>query len=164
MVGGVPVEVHRWQIDAGRLVEDQAVAVTDLHLPAAEGVDPEGDPFRPVRVAPAGSAALVGAPGLLLCSVLVGSACGLLLAGVGGSRGWVGDVRGRDCSRGSHALQTASSRPAGTAGTEPPVRATGAVTPDGRRVLGWAVGQDGRLAPVGVFEGVPQTVAGLAAR
>ncbi len=48
-----------------------------------------------------------------------------------------------------------------------------ALTPDGRylyaidadeqKVYGWTVGQDGRLAPVGAFEGVPETVAGLAA-
>jgi 6-phosphogluconolactonase len=48
-----------------------------------------------------------------------------------------------------------------------------ALTPDGRylyaidadaqKVYGWTVQQDGRLAPVGEFEGVPETVAGLAA-
>ena len=48
-----------------------------------------------------------------------------------------------------------------------------AITPDGRylyaidadaqRVYGWTVGQDGRLAPIGAVEGVPETVAGLAA-
>jgi len=48
-----------------------------------------------------------------------------------------------------------------------------ALTPDGRylyaidadaqKVYGWTVGQDGRLSPVGEFEGVPDTVAGLAA-
>ena len=48
-----------------------------------------------------------------------------------------------------------------------------ALTPDGRylyaidadaqKVYGWTVGQDGRLAPIGAVEGVPETVAGLAA-
>jgi 6-phosphogluconolactonase (cycloisomerase 2 family) len=48
-----------------------------------------------------------------------------------------------------------------------------ALTPDGRylyaidadaqKVYGWTVQQDGQLAPVGEFEGVPATVAGLAA-
>jgi 6-phosphogluconolactonase len=48
-----------------------------------------------------------------------------------------------------------------------------ALTPDGRflyaidadaqRVFGWMVDADGRLSPVGEFEGVPGTVAGLAA-
>jgi hypothetical protein len=30
-------------------------------------------------------------------------------------------------------------------------------------VFGWTVGEDGQLASVGEFEGVPDTVAGLAA-
>jgi 6-phosphogluconolactonase (cycloisomerase 2 family) len=48
-----------------------------------------------------------------------------------------------------------------------------ALTPDGRflyaidadaqRVFGWTVGADGRLSPVGEVDGVPATVAGLAA-
>ena len=48
-----------------------------------------------------------------------------------------------------------------------------ALTPDGRflyaidtdaqRLFGWTVEADGRLSPVGEFEGVPETVAGLAA-
>jgi hypothetical protein len=47
------------------------------------------------------------------------------------------------------------------------------LTPDGRflyaidtdtqRIFGWAVGADGSLSPVGSWEGVPATVAGLAA-
>jgi 6-phosphogluconolactonase (cycloisomerase 2 family) len=48
-----------------------------------------------------------------------------------------------------------------------------ALTPDGRylyaidadaqKIHGWTVGEDGRLAPIGAVEGVPETVAGLAA-
>jgi 6-phosphogluconolactonase len=38
-----------------------------------------------------------------------------------------------------------------------------AIDADAQRVFGWRVGDDGRLAPVGEFEGVPATVAGLAA-
>jgi 6-phosphogluconolactonase len=38
-----------------------------------------------------------------------------------------------------------------------------AIHADAQRLAGWAVGQDGQLAPAGEFEGVPGTVAGLAA-
>jgi 6-phosphogluconolactonase len=38
-----------------------------------------------------------------------------------------------------------------------------AIHPDARRVFGWSVGADGQLSSVGEFEGVPATVAGLAA-
>jgi 6-phosphogluconolactonase len=38
-----------------------------------------------------------------------------------------------------------------------------AIDADAQRVFGWTLGDDGRLAPVGEFEGVPATVAGLAA-
>jgi len=38
-----------------------------------------------------------------------------------------------------------------------------AIDADHRRVLGWAVGEDGSLSPVGSWEGLPATVAGLAA-
>jgi 6-phosphogluconolactonase (cycloisomerase 2 family) len=38
-----------------------------------------------------------------------------------------------------------------------------AIDADAQRVFGWTVGGDGKLAPVGEFEGVPETVAGLAA-
>jgi len=38
-----------------------------------------------------------------------------------------------------------------------------AIDPDAQRVLGWTVGAGGQLQPVGEFEGVPATVAGLAA-
>jgi 6-phosphogluconolactonase (cycloisomerase 2 family) len=38
-----------------------------------------------------------------------------------------------------------------------------AVDADARRVLGWRVEQDGGLAPVGSWDGLPATVAGLAA-
>ncbi len=38
-----------------------------------------------------------------------------------------------------------------------------AIDADAQRVFGWTVGDDGALAPVGEFEGVPATVAGLAA-
>ncbi|HEY2125710.1 MAG TPA: beta-propeller fold lactonase family protein [Streptosporangiaceae bacterium] len=38
-----------------------------------------------------------------------------------------------------------------------------AIHADARKLCGWAVGQDGQLTPVGEFEGVPGTVAGLAA-
>jgi 6-phosphogluconolactonase len=38
-----------------------------------------------------------------------------------------------------------------------------AIDADAQRVFGWTVGADGRLEPVGEFEGVPATVAGLAA-
>ena len=38
-----------------------------------------------------------------------------------------------------------------------------AIDADSQRVHGWKVGDDGRLEPVGAFEGVPATVAGLAA-
>jgi 6-phosphogluconolactonase len=34
---------------------------------------------------------------------------------------------------------------------------------DSRRVFGWAVGAGGSLSPVGSWEGLPATVAGLAA-
>src|ERR687888_536700 len=38
-----------------------------------------------------------------------------------------------------------------------------AIDADAQRVHGWSVEDDGRLQPVGAFEGVPATVAGLAA-
>jgi 6-phosphogluconolactonase len=38
-----------------------------------------------------------------------------------------------------------------------------AIDPDAQRIFGWTVRDDGRLAPVGEFTGVPETVAGLAA-
>lgn len=38
-----------------------------------------------------------------------------------------------------------------------------AIDADAQKVFGWTVGEDGRLTPVGEFEGVPDTVAGLAA-
>ena len=38
-----------------------------------------------------------------------------------------------------------------------------AIDADAQRVFGWTVGQDGQLTSVGEFEGVPETVAGLAA-
>jgi len=38
-----------------------------------------------------------------------------------------------------------------------------AIDADHQRVFGWTVGADGHLEPVGEFEGVPKTVAGLAA-
>jgi 6-phosphogluconolactonase len=38
-----------------------------------------------------------------------------------------------------------------------------AIDPDAQKVFGWSVGQGGQLTPVGEFEGVPDTVAGLAA-
>jgi 6-phosphogluconolactonase (cycloisomerase 2 family) len=38
-----------------------------------------------------------------------------------------------------------------------------AIDADAPSVFGWAVGDDGRLTPLGEFEGVPATVAGLAA-
>jgi 6-phosphogluconolactonase len=38
-----------------------------------------------------------------------------------------------------------------------------AIHPDAQKVFGWLVGTDGELDPIGEFEGVPATVAGLAA-
>jgi 6-phosphogluconolactonase len=38
-----------------------------------------------------------------------------------------------------------------------------AIDADAQRVFAWAIGEEGALAPVGEFEGVPATVAGLAA-
>ena len=38
-----------------------------------------------------------------------------------------------------------------------------AIDTDAQRVFGWTIGGDGKLEPVGEFEGVPATVAGLAA-
>jgi 6-phosphogluconolactonase (cycloisomerase 2 family) len=38
-----------------------------------------------------------------------------------------------------------------------------AIDADARRIFGWAVGSDGSLAPVGSWDGLPATVAGLAA-
>ncbi|HTP21120.1 MAG TPA: beta-propeller fold lactonase family protein [Solirubrobacteraceae bacterium] len=38
-----------------------------------------------------------------------------------------------------------------------------AIDADAQKVFGWAVGQGGELTPVGEFDGVPDTVAGLAA-
>jgi hypothetical protein len=38
-----------------------------------------------------------------------------------------------------------------------------AIDADAGRIYGWAVGDGGRLEPVGSWEGVPPTVAGLAA-
>ena len=38
-----------------------------------------------------------------------------------------------------------------------------AIDADGGRIYGWSVGTDGALEPVGSWEGVPETVAGLAA-
>jgi 6-phosphogluconolactonase (cycloisomerase 2 family) len=37
-----------------------------------------------------------------------------------------------------------------------------AIDADAQKVFGWAVGQDGELKPVGEFDGLPDTVAGLA--
>lgn len=39
-----------------------------------------------------------------------------------------------------------------------------AIDSDARRIFGWAVGDGGRLAPVGSWDGIPATAAGLAAR
>jgi len=38
-----------------------------------------------------------------------------------------------------------------------------AIDADARKLFGWTVGSDGALAAIGAFEGVPETVAGLAA-
>ena len=38
-----------------------------------------------------------------------------------------------------------------------------AIDADAQQLFGWTVGQSGQLTPVGAFEGVPDTVAGLAA-
>ena len=38
-----------------------------------------------------------------------------------------------------------------------------AIDADSRRVFGWAVGAGGSLSPVGSWQGLPATVAGLAA-
>lgn len=38
-----------------------------------------------------------------------------------------------------------------------------AIDPDARRIFGWELGAGGELAEIGAFEGVPATVAGLAA-
>jgi 6-phosphogluconolactonase len=38
-----------------------------------------------------------------------------------------------------------------------------AIDADAARVFGWSLGDDGRLTSIGAFEGVPKTVAGLAA-
>ena len=38
-----------------------------------------------------------------------------------------------------------------------------AIDADAQKVFGWAVEEDGRLTPIGEFDGVPDTVAGLAA-
>jgi 6-phosphogluconolactonase (cycloisomerase 2 family) len=38
-----------------------------------------------------------------------------------------------------------------------------AIDADAQKVFGWAVGQEGQLTPVGEFDGLPNTVAGLAA-
>jgi 6-phosphogluconolactonase len=39
-----------------------------------------------------------------------------------------------------------------------------AIDADSRRIFGWRIGDGGALAPVGSWEGLPETVAGLAAR
>jgi len=38
-----------------------------------------------------------------------------------------------------------------------------AIDADAQRVFGWTLSEDGRLDQIGEFEGVPATVAGLAA-
>jgi 6-phosphogluconolactonase len=38
-----------------------------------------------------------------------------------------------------------------------------AIDADAGRVFGWSVGSDGTLAAIGSWEGIPATVAGLAA-
>ena len=38
-----------------------------------------------------------------------------------------------------------------------------AIDADGGRIYGWSVGVEGKLEPVGSWNGVPATVAGLAA-
>ncbi len=38
-----------------------------------------------------------------------------------------------------------------------------AVDADSRRVFGWSVGDDGSLSPIGSWNGLPETIAGLAA-
>jgi 6-phosphogluconolactonase (cycloisomerase 2 family) len=69
-------------------------------------------------------------------------------------------------------IELAEAVAASTRLGEPGIRDE-AITPDGRflyaidadaqRVHGWEIGADGRLTPVGSFDGVPATVAGLAA-
>jgi 6-phosphogluconolactonase len=39
-----------------------------------------------------------------------------------------------------------------------------AIDADGGRIYGWAVGEGGALTPLGSWDGVPETVAGLATR
>ncbi len=39
-----------------------------------------------------------------------------------------------------------------------------AIGADSQEVYGWAIEEDGSLAPLGAFNGLPATVAGLAAR
>jgi 6-phosphogluconolactonase len=38
-----------------------------------------------------------------------------------------------------------------------------ALDADAHRIYGWSVGEDGSLAPIGDADGLPETVAGLAA-
>ena len=38
-----------------------------------------------------------------------------------------------------------------------------AIDADAQKVFGWTVGENGELTPVGAFDGMPATVAGLAA-
>ena len=40
---------------------------------------------------------------------------------------------------------------------------TYAIDADAQKVFGWTVGENGELTPVGAFDGMPATVAGLAA-
>jgi 6-phosphogluconolactonase (cycloisomerase 2 family) len=49
-------------------------------------------------------------------------------------------------------------------GLTPDGRYLYAVDADAQRVFGWAVGADGALSPLGSWDGLPATVAGLAAR
>jgi hypothetical protein len=38
-----------------------------------------------------------------------------------------------------------------------------ALDADAQRIFGWSVGEDGSLSPIGDADGLPETVAGLAA-
>jgi 6-phosphogluconolactonase (cycloisomerase 2 family) len=38
-----------------------------------------------------------------------------------------------------------------------------AIDADSRRIFGWGIGNGGQLSPLGSWEGLPETVAGLAA-
>jgi 6-phosphogluconolactonase (cycloisomerase 2 family) len=65
--------------------------------------------------------------------------------------------------RGTDSIVTYEVTPDGTFGASSDGRFLYAIDADSGRIHGWSVHADGALEPIGSWEGVPKTVAGLAA-